>query len=284
MRSSRFLGPVVATFLVAAAGLLAIPVAPATADPMTSCAGTAGVIVVVDFNELGGGLTRGCDGTSGQTAAADFAAAGYSLTYSHAPGLQGFVCTVQGKPSNGDCTGTDAYWSLWWSDGKSNTWTYASLGADSLTVPSGGYVAFAWHQGSDKATGPDVQPTPRKAGTPIPTPPQTTIDDSGMAPPAHHHTASASATATPSASASASVSPSATPKPRFTPRSSPTPTPTPTPSATSTVPTINQVSAGPPPDTSDHSGASTGSWIAIGLGVLVIGGAAAVPLLRRRRG
>lgn len=296
MRSSRILGPVVAALVVAATGLLALPAAPVAASPASSCAGTAGVIVVVDFNELGGGLTRGCDGASGHTAAQNFGAAGYDLSYSHAPGMNGYVCTVQGKPANGDCTGTDAYWSLWWADGKGGPWTYSSLGVDSLKVPTGGYVAFAWHQGSGKAAPPDVVPSARAASAPSPSAHPTTATGSPHRhAPAHHASPSTGASA-PAAtgSASASATPTGRPSPSATGTRRPhtqsrgaasaaTSAASPSSASSSALPTIDQVSAGPPADTSRDTGAGPGTWIAVAAAVLVIAAAAAVPLLRRRR-
>jgi hypothetical protein len=51
----------------------------------------------------------------------------------------------------------DAYWSLWWSDGKSGTWTYAAQGSASLKVPEGGYVGMSW-QGQSAKAAPGVAP------------------------------------------------------------------------------------------------------------------------------
>ena len=64
-------------------------------------------------------------------------------------------------PADDPCVNTppaDAYWSLWWSDGKSGHWTYSSTGAWSLQIPDGGYVALSWQSGDGKAT-PRVTPT-----------------------------------------------------------------------------------------------------------------------------
>lgn len=290
-RTSRLLGPVVAALVVAATGLLALPVATAPATAAGSCSGTSGVIVVVDFNELGGGLTRGCDATDGHTAAQNFGAAGYDLSYSHAPGMNGYVCTVQGKPTDGDCTGTTAYWSLWWADGKGGAWTYASLGADSLKVPAGGYVAFAWHQGSGKASPPGVIPSKRAVATPPPSHPTTSGAGTGHSSrhPQAHPTAATSAPVTSSVSASPSASGSTTPsagsavRHRHARDRTHTPSPSASDSSSTALPTIDEVSAGPPPTAPAADGGSGRTWLAVVAGVVVIGAAAAVPLLRRRR-
>jgi hypothetical protein len=143
--------------LVAAAVGLGAP-GPARA---ATCGTAQGVSVVVDFHQLGG-LETACDaGGGGKTAATQMADVGHTLTYVQRQ--PGFVCRVDGKPKDDPCVNTppsDAYWSLWWSDG-SDTWTYATTGVDSLTVPDGGSVALAW----DGKAG-DVSPSaaPRAGG------------------------------------------------------------------------------------------------------------------------
>jgi hypothetical protein len=148
----------IATGLVAAAAVVAavggpLPTAPAAAE---DCAAGRGVTVVVDFNELGGGTHTACVAQGGgETASRLFTDAGFDLT--HTQRDPSFVCRVAGEPGDDPCVNTppaNAYWSLWWSDGSS-TWVYATLAADSLTVPQGGYVGFSWQQGS-ATRAPDV--------------------------------------------------------------------------------------------------------------------------------
>ena len=89
---------------------------------------------------------------AGKYAATQFDDAGFTLT--PVQNEQGFVCRVDGKPANDPCVNTppaDAYWGLWWSDGKSGTWTYASSGVGSLKVPAGGSVALSWNGSSTKS-------------------------------------------------------------------------------------------------------------------------------------
>jgi hypothetical protein len=141
-----------AALVVAAAGAGVISTsAPAAA---AACSGATGVTVVVDPGSLGGGIAEVCNSSAGGKAASLFSGAGFSLTYVQRQ--PGFVCRVDGKPASDPCVNTppaDAYWGLWWSDGKSGTWSYSSLGAGSLNVPDGGYVAFAWQSGSKSAPG-----------------------------------------------------------------------------------------------------------------------------------
>jgi len=135
-----------AAFTVAAAGV----VLPSPAQASTCSAGS-GVSVVVDFHQLGGGVQTFCDaGGAGENAATQFEDAGHTLTY-----VQGepFVCEVDGAPDT-QCVRTppaNAYWSLWWSDGKSGAWKYSSTGVTSLEVPDGGSVALSWQGQSSQA-------------------------------------------------------------------------------------------------------------------------------------
>lgn len=184
-----------------AAGALTTGVAPGRACD--------GVTVVVEQGDLGGPDLVRC-ATEGGTAAELLAEVGVELEFQ--PGMQDFVCTVDGRPQDRDCTGSDAYWSLWWSDGSLD-WAYATLGVSSLEVGAGGSVAFAWHHGDGRAE-----------------------------PPSHEVDASTSATAAEPAAEPAADRPA------------------------------------------DDEGSSFPTWVAVGIAVLVIGAAAAVPLLRRRAG
>jgi hypothetical protein len=152
----------VAAVLVAAATVVALPGPAAYAAP---CGTDTGVTVVVDFNQLGGGVQQQCvAGGGGDAASSLFPAAGFTLKY--AQRQPGFVCRVNDVPQSDPCVNTapaDAFWSLWWSDGD-GSWTYASVGAASLRVPDGGFVAFSWDQVSGSA--------PPSAGATTPAPPQ----------------------------------------------------------------------------------------------------------------
>jgi hypothetical protein len=150
----RPLGRVLTAVAFVAAAVSAVPPTQAVA-PAAGCSSASGVTVVVDFNELGGGVPSVCDADGGgKKAATLFPQNGFKLEY--AVGMAGFVCRVQDAPApeDEDCQGTapgNAYWSLWWSDGKTGSWSYASSGAGSLTVPDGGYVAFSWDQSDGTA-------------------------------------------------------------------------------------------------------------------------------------
>jgi hypothetical protein len=144
----------VATLGVAAAGL-AVPGSAQAAI----CSTGSGITVVVDYHQLDSGPAQSVCVTdaTGDTAAQLFEDAEFDLSYVTG---EPFVCQVDQKPDR-TCPRTppaDAYWSLWWSDGKSGKWVYASSGVTSLKVPDGGYVALSW-QGQSTQAKPRVTPT-----------------------------------------------------------------------------------------------------------------------------
>lgn len=164
-----------AAALALGAALVAVPVSTQPASAAT-CAAGSGVSVVVDPNSLGGAVVTSCvaDG-GGKTAATLFSAAGHALTY--AQRQPGFVCRVDGAPADDPCVNAspaDRFWSLWWSNGTSGTWTYSSQGVTSLKVPEGGSVAFSFDdvEGSappsatpPKGSAPSASPTPTSSGS-----------------------------------------------------------------------------------------------------------------------
>lgn len=158
----------VAVLVTAAVGL-GVP----SAAQAATCSTAQGVSVVVDFHQLGGGVQTHCDrGGAGRTAWDQLRDVGYELA-----GVKqqpGFVCRIDGKPSQAQdaCFNTppaDAYWSLWWSDGKSGKWAFSSMGAGSLKVPEGGYVAMSW-QGQQGQAEPGVAPKAHPTSSPSASP------------------------------------------------------------------------------------------------------------------
>ncbi|MBS4751499.1 hypothetical protein KG112_01595 [Nocardioides sp. zg-ZUI104] len=146
----------------AAAGLVlaAVPLSPsapasagvAAAAP-SACAADE-VTVLVDPNELGGPTRTAC--AAAGTASYVFDEAGFELSGTGAPGMQGYVCRIDGLPEDGRCVAGDSYWSLWWAEPGTTTWAYAGLGVNGLELEPGAWVGFAWHEGEGKAPPPDV--------------------------------------------------------------------------------------------------------------------------------
>ncbi|WP_139977926.1 hypothetical protein [Nocardioides litoris] len=288
------------TVLLATALVAGGPAAPAQA---AACTGSTGVTVVVDPKALGGGVQGGCvPGGGGRTASSLFPAAGFALTYVQRQ--PGFVCRVAGKPASDRCVSTppaSAYWGLWWSDGRSGRWTYSSLGAGSLEVPDGGYVAFAWDATSGEAppsyaatkrvSGGSAPATPAPTRTPEPTR-EPTREPEPTATPRPTPTTSPTdepSPVEPSTAPSAPVSPAPTTAPRR-PRRTEVPTTSaspaaPTPSA-GTSPATPAPLAEPTAPTSSEAAEQDGGglpgWLAPLVVVLLLAVAGAVALLRRR--
>jgi hypothetical protein len=277
---------------VAAGGLGALsPAAPATAAP---CSGTAGVTVVVEYGALGGGIDQLCAPEGGgRTADRLLKDTGHALTFVQR--FPGFVCRIEGVPADDPCVNTppaDAYWGLWWSDGKSGEWSYSSLGAGSLTIPAGGYVAMVW-DGSSGDVRPQtgapahLSPTPTPTKKPLPSQPPTTI-------PAPTEPGTPTATAdTKTPEPSAQPSRTKKPEPSRTPSKSPTSTASASEQTTAPVPGDEPSSeeqtdaAGPidpavtPAASSDDGGLP--AWVAPVVVVVLLGAAGGVALARRRQ-
>lgn len=280
----RSVARVAAAVLVTAAAYAAVPTAPASA---AACSSAHGVTVVVDFHELGGGVQTGCvaDG-GGQTASQLFPAAGFPLDYVQRQ--PGFVCRVSGKPADDPCVNTppaDAYWALFWSDGRSGSWTYATSGAGGQRVPDGGYVGFSWN-GSSARTAPGYSPAPHPSPSPSPTPTPTHTTAPTHAPSAHASSSAppASASATPTQSASAT--PTSPARARHAPHSrkpeaSESPSRTPTASAT---PSASPSAVPASSDPTDPGGGGLPGWVAPAVIVALFGAAGGVAVVRRRRG
>ncbi len=159
----------VAALLGAAA--VTLPAAPAHA---AACSPGVGVTVVVEFDSLGGGNNVACDpGGAGDPAKVVTERVGFGLDY--VASQPGFVCRVDGKPASDPCQRTppqDAYWGLFWSDGKGG-WKYSSTSAGSLQVPAGGSIGWRFQDGGATdypATAPNRGSAPKPEPEPKPEP------------------------------------------------------------------------------------------------------------------
>lgn len=294
------IGPLVRLVAAAALAAAAYAVVPAAPAAAASCGTDHGVTVVVDFHALGGGVQTACvaDG-GGDSASSLLPAAGFPLTYVQRQ--PGFVCRVKGLPDDDPCVNTppaDAYWGLFWSDGESGSWSYATTSAASLHVPDGGYVAFSW-QGSDDRSAPGYRPSPHPSASPDPEPSHEpthapTHDPSHGPSPAPSSAPSGSTSASsPTGSASADgergdgdgggagrdeKGEDPTDEPEDTGSASPTPDET-EPGTPTSSPSVAAASAEP----ADPDGGLPG-WVAPAVVAVLFGAAGAVAVVRRRRG
>ncbi len=141
-----------AAFLAVAAtlllGLTAAPTAYAAEGELCT---DGGVNVVVDFQDLDGGVRTACDEAgAGKSASQVFADAGFELTPVGA--FPGVACQVDGQPADVECAQMppgDAYWGLFLADG--GEWGYAPTGADELKLADGDFVAFSWQSSATPA-------------------------------------------------------------------------------------------------------------------------------------
>lgn len=297
---------VAVALLVGAAATPWVATVPAHA---AACSGSGGVTVVVDFAELGGGLTAGCDSsTDGQRARGILADAGYSLTM--ATRSPGFVCRVNGAPASDPCVDAapaDRYWSVWWADGKGGDWVYSSRGVDSLRVPDGGYVALAWHQGNGRSQppatvpnsrapkaeqpkAPKKKPAPTRATTkaPVPGKPKTPVSTPGTG---NGSTGAPNAPASPTTSADATADTgSGDPSEETSREASEEPAPSDTPSPGESVavdpglPAADEIESGPDDvrtTAAEPEGTGLPLWIPALVVVVVLAAAAAVVVRRR---
>ncbi|MEO6509641.1 MAG: hypothetical protein ABIO16_01535 [Nocardioides sp.] len=265
-------------------GAVAVVGPPAEATP---CPGTSGVTVVVELNGLGGGSSQSCvaDG-GGHTADRLLRDAGHSVDYVQR--FPGFVCRIDGAPADDPCVNTppaDAYWGLWWSDGTTGRWTYSSLGAASLAVPAGGYVAMVW-DGSTGTVRPAATPAAHPTSAPTPTATPTATPTKGgtptgapTRPPRPEPTTSPTSVAPTTTSATPTNAPTKKPTPKPTKSEAPTPSASsaPSPSASPTLPPAAD------DDSGDSDSGGLPGWVPPVLVVALLAVAGAVAVVRRRR-
>jgi hypothetical protein len=143
--------------LVAALALFAIgismPVAPAPAHAARwadgPCTDNVGITVVIDFQELGGGVNVRC--VPGPVASGLDALDKAGIAWEGTRRFPGFVCRIAGLPGVDDepCGNTPpatAYWSYWIAS-RGGSWCYSSLGAGSRTPPPGTIEGWSFSLG-----------------------------------------------------------------------------------------------------------------------------------------
>lgn len=175
--------------IVAAATLLALPAnaAPLTpaaparmaTNPDGSCSGPDGVTVVIDFQDLGGGIEVRCAADRPRSGFEALTQAG--VAYETTVRFPGMLCRIAGKPADAGCyhaPPTNAYWSYWTAT-PGGRWSYADLGAGNR-APAPGTIE-GWSFSKDRAS--NDKPPPRYLpGTPPTTtttaPPATTTPPS----------------------------------------------------------------------------------------------------------
>jgi hypothetical protein len=257
------------------------PVATATTGSGTPgyCTDATGVTVVVDFQELGGGVVIRCfpHPTSSSTGLAALEGAGFTPTGTVRFGL-GFICRIEGQPTKTDepCIDTPpatAYWSYWYAP-NGGSWKYSDLGVTNHKVILGGFEGWSFAKDKTSATLPPPRVAPNHSiTTPTPTPTQKPTTAPAARPttqPASHSTA----VPAPGASTPSAPSPAAG-----------TTTSGSTPSGGAAA--AASTASGPPISYSvarreSGNGSATSAIAGLALVVAALGAAGAVALRRRR--
>jgi hypothetical protein len=131
---------------------LFVPAAPTHADDANQeCTDGEGVTIVVDFQELGGGVNVRCAPQPIHNGFDVFRNA--QVSYEQ---YRGFICRIAGLPENGPCDHyppADAYW-VYWTAEPGGQWTYSSLGAGSRTPPPGSLDGWSFAKNRDSSNRP----------------------------------------------------------------------------------------------------------------------------------
>lgn len=154
------------------------------------CPGKSGVTVVVDFQELGGGIVVRCaPGPLGDdfTGVDALQAAGFQPAGTAQYGLS-FICRIAGKPAldqslsiPGDpdyheqCIDTPppaAFWGYWYAD-DGGSWTYSQQGGASRDVVEGGFEGWSFSLNHPIGQAPPPGIAPQRPSRPPTTKPPT---------------------------------------------------------------------------------------------------------------
>ena len=193
-----------------------------------ACTTATGITVVVDFQDLGGGISTRCVTSKVENGFQALTAAGINFqTATRAPG---FLCKIAGLPTTEQCiqpAPTTAYWSYWLAN-RGGNWCYSSLGAGNILPPPGSVQgwSFSLNRTDSDAPAPRVSPPPALAGSS----PSLSVGggcDSAVVPISAAGDAAAlpldaAPTLTPAADPAAASAPTPAPTPPLTPAPSPT--------------------------------------------------------------
>ena len=141
--------------------------APPVAAAEGACTTATGITVVIDFQDLGGGISTRCVSSKVENGFEALTAAGINFqTATRAPG---FLCKIAGLPTTEQCiqpAPTTAYWSYWLAN-RGGNWCYSSLGAGNILPPPGSVQgwSFSLNRSDSDAPAPRVPPPPALAAS-----------------------------------------------------------------------------------------------------------------------
>jgi hypothetical protein len=193
MLGARPAGFASSVLLLAAALVVALPAAPATASE-GACPDGNGVTVVVDATDIGGAIVTRCamgDPTTGRSA---LELAGFVVTDSQ-PGM---ICAIDAQPDPCPTTFEGSYWS-YWHGSPGGDWISYQVGADSSDPVPGEVEGWRYNDGS---VGPGIAP----ADVTAPLASQSSVPSPAATPtPSAAGTSTATATAKPAGDDSSST-------------------------------------------------------------------------------
>jgi hypothetical protein len=135
---------VIAALAVAVVAALVSPVAAHPRQTAGACAGDSGVTVVIDFQELGGGVNVVC--AHGPVSSGLEALERAGVSYQTAQRSPGFVCRIADKPADDRCVNASpasAYWGYWIA-APGGAWCYSTIGAGSRKPPPGTFEGWSF--------------------------------------------------------------------------------------------------------------------------------------------
>jgi hypothetical protein len=135
--------------LMGATGATILPVDQASAG--TGAGACAGVTVVVDFTDLGGGAKQGC-AVSGFDTGID---ALHSAGFASADSQPGLVCTIDAKPDPCPATFEGSFWSYWHGESGDTEWTSYQIGSATSHPVAGSVEGWRYNDGK---SGPGLSP------------------------------------------------------------------------------------------------------------------------------
>lgn len=138
----------------------------ATVGTEGACPTAAGVTVVVDFQDLGGGVWLRCTDGSADTGFQALERAG--IPYRTAVRSPGFLCRIDELPAGDPCINpspTAAYWSYWVAP-RGGSWCYSNIGAASRNPPEGTVEGWSFSLNRSPSPPPRIAPPPAVPGAP----------------------------------------------------------------------------------------------------------------------
>lgn len=166
----KLLARVALGVLVALAAMPGPAPRPAAAAPNQMlpwrCDSATDVMVVVNYQELGGGIVVGCATDDPRDGFEALRQAGFRVDTTVR--FPGFLCRIDGKPANDPChtaSPADAYWSYWLAP-RGGRWCYANFGAGNRPVVPG--TVEGWSFSKDRTAAqtppPSSSPPPKGSG------------------------------------------------------------------------------------------------------------------------